>query len=226
MKSKTLDQEKTKSKNSVSKFYKYLLFNLFFRKILFANLLFITGLIFLLQNNTQAEYSAKTEIEFEIQKSIGAPKQLSNSISYGQKDTNQIHQPLATSGNNSILIKNTWVRQPAFPNARVLAGYTFIENTFNVPITLEKVISPSFKKIEFHKILTQDGVVSMKAINSVTIPANSSFAFLPGELHLMMIDPEMIFNIGNHIELNFIFSSNIKSHKIYKIKINARVKKK
>jgi hypothetical protein len=109
---------------------------------------------------------------------------------------------------NSIEIADAWISESP-PTVKVLAGYFTIENHSNEPVDLVEVQSTAFEKIEFHLTETQDDVARMQKLDTITIPAQSDFSFVPGAHHLMLFNPMKAPKAGEKILLQLTFSNGV-----------------
>ncbi len=119
---------------------------------------------------------------------------------------------------DSIEVAGAWINE-APPTVKVLAGYFTISNLANESVDLVAASSPAFEKIEFHLTETQDGVARMQKLDTVTIPAQSDFSFVPGAHHLMLFNPATAPKAGEKIPLQLTFSNGVS------IDIEAEVKR-
>ncbi len=96
--------------------------------------------------------------------------------------------PLTTLAQSPISVEDAWVRA-APPAAQVLSGYFTVRNGARDAVTLTRVESPNFARVEMHRSEIVDGVARMEAVESVEIPARGNLEFAPGGLHLMLMEP-------------------------------------
>ena len=61
--------------------------------------------------------------------------------------------------------------------------------------------SNAFDQIEIHSSFIEDGISSMRKIDSLKIPENSEVKLDPGGYHLMMMRPKKEIKEGNLVEL-------------------------
>ncbi len=61
--------------------------------------------------------------------------------------------------------------------------------------------SNAFDQIEIHSSFIEDGISSMRKIDSLRIPENSEVKLDPGGYHLMMMNPKKEIKEGNLVEL-------------------------
>ena len=86
-------------------------------------------------------------------------------------------------------VEDAWIRSgPA--NTKTFAGYLKLKNTYSTEISIKKLKSSAFEKIEIHASLAEDGMSTMKKLNALEIPANSEFNLKPGGYHLMLMKPK------------------------------------
>ncbi len=75
------------------------------------------------------------------------------------------------------------------PVAPVLAGYLVIENPGDRPVRIVAASSPDFAAVEIHEMRMKDGMMEMKRLPELTVPAGGKVELAPGGLHLMLIKP-------------------------------------
>lgn len=75
-------------------------------------------------------------------------------------------------------------------------------------VKLLAILAPQAQRAEIHESLSENGVVSMKKLTSVDVPAKSRIAFQRGGKHLMVwgINPTAV--KAGTMPLTFVFSNN------------------
>jgi periplasmic copper chaperone A len=63
-----------------------------------------------------------------------------------------------------------------------------IVNTGATPIHLIEITTPAAKKVEVHSMTMDGGVMKMRPVTDLVIPANGEIALKPGSMHLMLTD--------------------------------------
>lgn len=86
------------------------------------------------------------------------------------------------------------------------AGYFKIDNGTVAPVTLTRVSSPDFARVELHRSIIEDGVARMVASGPVTVAAHSSMTFKPGGYHLMLFTAVRTLHAGDSVTLRFHFA--------------------
>lgn len=74
---------------------------------------------------------------------------------------------------------------PGQPNG---AAYMVLNNTGPELQTLVAAASPSANVVELHTHIMQDGMMQMRRIDQIEVPAGEQVALAPGGLHVMLID--------------------------------------
>lgn len=92
-------------------------------------------------------------------------------------------QPDSPTG--GIDVRDAWIRAVP-PNASATAGYFVLENGSGDVLVLESVTAAGIPRAEIHETTMADGVMRMRRLDSVTIPAGETAAFAPGGRHLML----------------------------------------
>jgi protein SCO1/2 len=107
---------------------------------------------------------------------------------------------------DAVAIMNAWVRQ-AHPDAVVNAAYMTLVNVSSADVTLVKLRSPAFEKVELHEMSMEGGMMKMGQLNEVIIPAAGQTRFEPGGMHLMLHGPKSHLSAGQTVDLTLTFSS-------------------
>lgn len=85
----------------------------------------------------------------------------------------------------AIEVDMPYVRAPV-PGHSMTAAFLTLSNHTEQSCKLIAASSTYAKKIEFHTHLHVDGMMKMRPVAYVALPAGSSVAFVPGGLHLML----------------------------------------
>ncbi len=102
-------------------------------------------------------------------------------------------------------VSNAWARA-TIGSTLVSAIYFEVKNTSDEPITLESV-SASPGQAAMHESVNKDGMMSMRPLQAVTIPAKQSVAFAPGGKHVMLTELKEPLNEGDSVKLSLHFNN-------------------
>ena len=116
--------------------------------------------------------------------------------------------PTEPSG-DVVAIMNSWVRE-AHEKATVNAGYMTLVNASDEEVTLLKVESDAYAKIEVHEMVAVDGLMEMREVEDLSIPANGQIRFEPGGKHLMLMGPKEHLKTGQKVDMTLLFKSGKK----------------
>lgn len=104
-----------------------------------------------------------------------------------------------------IAVEGSWARPAG--EGRMSAGYFLISNFDDVPDTLTGISSNIARYTEIHESFeSESGMMGMREISELVIPAQSTIAFEPGGLHIMFIQLTESLSDGQEIELTLHFS--------------------
>ena len=131
--------------------------------------------------------------------------------------------PVSSQPNTTVLptISDVWVRATV-PGGSVTGAYMQIRSA--TPLKLVKIDSPAARLIELHESKMTDGVMEMKALDGVDIPAGKRVALKPGGMHVMMMKIAKPIVVGDNVPLTLTFIGADK--KTFQIKVNAVAKEK
>jgi copper(I)-binding protein len=72
------------------------------------------------------------------------------------------------------------------PGATATAGYLVLENGSGREYRLTGVEAAGMARVEIHETRMQDGVMRMRQVDAIPVPAGSEVALSPGGRHLML----------------------------------------
>ena len=103
-----------------------------------------------------------------------------------------------------ISIERPWSRElpPVAPNG---AAYLRVENGGNAAARIVSAHSPVAGRVEIHAHEMDAGVMKMRHLHFLEVPAQGSVAFEPGGLHLMLIGLKEPLVAGKGFPLTLVF---------------------
>lgn len=118
-----------------------------------------------------------------------------------------------------VTVSNAWARATA-PGQEVGAAYMDIKSATDA--TLAKVESPAADVVEIHMMSMKDGVMEMRMLETMSLPAGKLVKLEPGGFHLMLIDLRKPLKAGEDIA----FTLHIKDTKgsTRQLKVTAPIK--
>jgi copper(I)-binding protein len=116
---------------------------------------------------------------------------------------------LAEGDGGEVVIRDGWVQEtPA--GQTITAAYMVIENHGDAGITLKAASSLVARVIELHKMELTDGLMKMRRVDSIDIPAKETVELKPGGYHLMVIGLDHQLKEGERVSLTLQFSNDVR----------------
>ncbi len=110
----------------------------------------------------------------------------------------------------TVNISQAWARATA-PGQEVGAAYMVLQSAADA--TLTNVTSPAADSIEIHKMWMNRGVMEMRMLESLPLPAGKAVKLEPGGFHLMLFDLKKPLRVGDQLTLTLkIKDKDGKSH--------------
>lgn len=100
-----------------------------------------------------------------------------------------------------VTVKDPWVRATV-PGQRATGA--FMTLTATTPHALVDVRSPAAGIVELHEMKMEEGVMRMRAIPSLALPAGQGVALSPGGYHVMLIDIKRELNPGQTVPITLV----------------------
>lgn len=85
-----------------------------------------------------------------------------------------------------VAVTAAWARASAGP-AKAGAAYVTVTNSGTTADRLLAVATPAANRAELHTHLNENGVMKMRPVDSVEVPAGETVAMAPGGYHIMMM---------------------------------------
>ena len=99
-----------------------------------------------------------------------------------------------------VTVENAWVRVMP-PGARASAAFMTLKNSDDKPHALVRARSDVARLVELHTHIHDNGVMRMRPVARIEIPAGGSVALAPGGYHIMLIDLQRPIRDGDHVAL-------------------------
>ena len=101
-----------------------------------------------------------------------------------------------------VIVSEVWVKT-TIPGGSVSAAYMRIQSP--IALRLLKVEAPIAGDIQIHDMKMNDGVMEMKALDSVEVPAGQIVELKPGGKHVMLMQLAKPIRKGDKVPLKLIF---------------------
>jgi copper(I)-binding protein len=103
-----------------------------------------------------------------------------------------------------LTIDRAWVRL-APPGSPAMAGFMTVTGGSR-DVAIESASSPDFGRVEIHEMTMNDGVMQMRALPELDVPAGAMLTLAPGGEHLMLIDAQRELVAGDKVKITFTLS--------------------
>lgn len=101
-----------------------------------------------------------------------------------------------------VTISDAWVRA-SNPGQSVVAAYLTLSSRENVRLVYVETARAG--STELHSMSMQNGVMKMRHVEQLAIPANKPVKLAPGGLHLMLFELPSPFKVGEQIRFRLCF---------------------
>jgi copper(I)-binding protein len=124
-----------------------------------------------------------------------------------------------TTAQAQVNVKEVWVRATV-PQQKVTGAFMQIQSAQDA--RLIEVRSPAAAIVELHEMKMEGGVMRMRPLNGLDLPAGKTIELKPGSYHIMLTDLKAQVKVGDVVPLTLIIED--KSKKRETIELNASVK--
>lgn len=104
----------------------------------------------------------------------------------------------------SLEIKHPWAR-PTVATMKNGAAYMLIFDSSGTADRLVSATTPVAERVEFHTNSMEGGVVRMRQLKAVDVPAKGHATLEPGKAHLMLVSLKNQLKAGDSFPLNLVF---------------------
>jgi copper(I)-binding protein len=98
----------------------------------------------------------------------------------------------------SVKVTNAWVRAPA-PGSKTASAYMDLVSERNAALVAAG--SPAAARAELHSTSTEGGIMRMRPLPRVDLPAGRTVSLAPGGMHLMLIDFKQPLKPGDKVPI-------------------------
>lgn len=113
------------------------------------------------------------------------------------------------SMSKGMSIDEPYVREVP-PGQQISASFMTLKNDTDAEIALIKASSDVAKTVELHEHVHEGGMMKMRQVPKITVPAKGSTVLKPGGYHIMLIGLQRKIKAGDKIELALEFDNGTK----------------
>ena len=115
----------------------------------------------------------------------------------------------AHAGSTDVAVADAYVRQPP-PAARTGAAFFTLKNAGKTEVRLVAAENPASNITELHNHINEGGVMKMRQVKDIPVPAGGQAKLEPGGLHVMLIDLKQPLKAGDTVPLTLRFDDGGK----------------
>ncbi len=102
----------------------------------------------------------------------------------------------------SVTVEDAYVRSMP-PTQTVTGAFMVFKNTTGSDRAVVSAESDVSDKVELHTHLHEDGVMKMRQVEKIDVPAGGETVLKPGGLHVMLIGLKQPLNLGQMVDIKF-----------------------
>ena len=125
----------------------------------------------------------------------------------------------AIHADEAVTVAHAWVRATA-PGQRVAGAYLEISSA--APSKLVAASSPVAGSVEIHSMRLENGVMEMRQLESLELPAMQTVKLEPGGLHIMLLDLKKSLKPGDKVPLRLTLQRVDRSKMVVEIQAEVR----
>jgi len=119
-----------------------------------------------------------------------------------------------------VTVKDAWVRAPA-PGQKVAGAY--MELASRTSMALIAVASPAAARVELHSTSMDGGVMKMRPVARIELPAGKAVKLAPGGLHIMLVDLKLPLKPGDKVPLTLtVQRAELASPSVFTVQAEVR----
>lgn len=120
-----------------------------------------------------------------------------------------------------VQVTDPWVRATVAPQK---ATGAFMQLTSAKAARVVAASSPVAEMVEIHEMKMDAGVMKMRAVDALTLPAGQAVALKPGSYHVMLMGLKSPIKAGETVPLTLIVEGEDKQRTTVEIKAEARAR--
>lgn len=105
---------------------------------------------------------------------------------------------------DDVVVHEPYVRL-APPNAQATGAFMVLKNTGSKDAKLVKADNPASRLTELHTHINDKGVMRMRQVPAIDLPAKGEAVLQPGGLHVMLIDMKAPLSDGQVVPITLTF---------------------
>ena len=117
---------------------------------------------------------------------------------------------LALAGESALRIDDPYIRLVP-PGTTTTGAFMTIHNASNAERKLVKATSPISDKVQLHTHMNENGVMKMREIPEIVVPASGKVELKPGSYHIMLIEMKSELKEDDRVPISMSFDDGSTS---------------
>lgn len=126
---------------------------------------------------------------------------------------------LAAQAQGPVKVEDAWVRATVAPQT---ATGAFMQLTSAKPLKVVAASSPLAAQVKIHEMKMEDGVMKMRAVEALPLPAGQAVALKPGSYHVMLMGLQRPIKAGETVPLTLTVEGEDRQRTAVEVKAEAR----
>jgi len=105
---------------------------------------------------------------------------------------------------DQIVIQGSWVMEVPSVSGNS-AAYMKVENRSSINSAIVSVESDVARAVELHEMAEVDGMMTMRRVQRIALPAHGVASLDPGGYHVMLIDLKRKLKVGDEVRIKLVF---------------------
>jgi len=129
---------------------------------------------------------------------------------------------LPSFAQDSITVSQAWVR-PTVPGQEVTGAFMTLQSVRHAKLV--KAESDAAETVEIHSMSMHDGIMEMRELKELDLPAGKPVKLAPGGFHIMLINVKKQLREGDTVPLTLTVLNDDKTTRTAKVKAAVGVPK-
>jgi copper(I)-binding protein len=125
----------------------------------------------------------------------------------------------ATTVHAQVQVHDAWIRATV-PQQKGTGAFMQLQSAQDSKLV--SASSPMAPIVEVHEMAMRDGVMRMRQIPALALPAGKTVALQPGGYHLMMMDLPQQLKAGDSVPLSLVFEGKDGKRETVEVKVPVR----
>jgi len=105
---------------------------------------------------------------------------------------------------DQIVVQDAWVPEVP-PVGTASAAFMKVENHSSINTAIVSVESDVARVSELHEMAEADGMMTMRKVQRIALPAHGVASLEPGGYHVMLIDLKRKLKVGDQVRIKLVF---------------------